>query len=49
MKDEPHCSFAMGNNRVAPIKAVSLLQLEMNATILGIRLYKSIIKELDLP
>ena len=45
MKDKPHFSYVM----VAPIKTVSLLRLELNAAIPGIRVSKSIIKELDLP
>ena len=48
MKDKPHFSFVMEKDRVAPIKAVSLLRLALNAAIPGIRLSKSIIKELDL-
>ena len=39
----------MAKNRLAPIKTVSLPMLELNAAALSIRLYKSIIKELDLP
>ena len=49
MKNKPHCSFVMAKNRLAPIKTISLPRLELNAAVLGIRLYKSIIKELDLP
>ena len=49
MKDKPHCSFVMAKNRLAPIKTISLPRLELNTAVLGIRLYKSIIKELDLP
>ena len=35
--------------RLAPIQTVSLPRLGLNASVLSIRLYKSIIKELDLP
>ena len=48
-KDKPHCSFVMAKNRLIPIKTVSLPRLELNVAVLGIRLYKSINKELDLP
>ena len=49
MKDKPHCSFVMAKNRLARIKTVSLPRLELNTAVLGIRLYKSLIKELHLP
>ena len=49
MKEKPHCSFVMTKNRLASIKTVFLPRLEVTAAVLGIRLYKSIIKELDLP
>ena len=39
----------MAKNKVARIKTVSLPRLELNAAVLVIRIYKSIIKELDLP
>ena len=48
-KDKPHCSFVMAKNRLIPIKTVSLPRLELNVAVLGIRLYKSINKELGLP
>ena len=49
MKDKPQCSFVMAKNTLALIKTISLLRLQLNAAVLGIRLYKTIIKELDLP
>ena len=42
MKEKPHCSFIMAKNRLAPIKTVSLARRELNSTVLGIRLHKSI-------
>ena len=39
----------MAKNRLAPIKTVYLPKLELNAAVLGISLYKSIIEESDLP
>ena len=49
LKDKPHCSFIMAKNKLAPIKTASLPRLELNAAVLIIKPYKSIIKELDLP
>ena len=49
IKDKQHCSYIMTKSRLAPIKTVSLPKLELNASVLGVRLHKSIIKELDLP
>ena len=40
-------SHGKKNNRPAPIKTVP--RLGLNASVLSIRLYKSIVKELDLP
>ena len=42
MKEKPHCSFIMAKNRLAPIKTVSLARRELNSTVFGIRLHKSI-------
>ena len=38
----------MSKNRLAPIKAISLPRLELNAAVLGVRLYTMIIKEIKL-
>ena len=49
MKEKPYCSSFMVKVRLAPIKTFSLPRVELNAAVLGIRPYKSVIKELDLP
>ena len=47
--EKDHCMFLMSKTRLAPIKTVSLPRLELNAAVIGVRLYKVIIKEIDLP
>ena len=47
--EKDHCTFLMSKTRLAPIKTVSLPRLELNAAVIGVRLYKVIIKEIDLP
>ena len=47
--EKPHCSFVMSKNRLAPIKTISLPRLELNAAVLGVRLYPMIIKKINLP
>ena len=39
----------MSKNRLAPIKKTLLTRLELNAAVLGVRLYTMIIKEINLP
>ena len=39
----------MSKNRLAPIKKTLLTRLELNAAVLGVRLYTMIIKETNLP
>ena len=47
--EKDHFTFLMSKTRLAPIKTVSLPRLELNAAVIGVRLYKVIIKEIDLP
>ena len=47
--EKDHCTFLMSKTLLAPIKTVSLPKLELNAAVIGVRLYKVIIKEIDLP
>lgn len=43
-----HCSFVMGRTRNVPIKEWTILRLELQVTVLAVRLSNSILKELDL-
>lgn len=43
-----HCSFVMGKTGNAPIKERTIPRLELQATVLAVRLSNSILKELDL-
>ena len=43
-----HCSFVMGRTRNVPIKEWTILRLELQATVLAVRLSNSILKKLDL-
>ena len=47
--EKDHRTILMSKTRLAPIKTVSLPRLELNAAVIGVRLYKVIIKEIDLP
>ena len=47
--EKPPCSLVMSKSRLAPIKTISLLLLELNVAVLGVRLYTMIIKETNLP
>ena len=42
-------SFVMSKSRVAPTTSVTLPRLELNAAVAGVRLYRLLIRELDLP
>ena len=46
--DKLHCSFAMLKTRLAPIYSISFPRVKLNAAVPGVRLYKLIIKEVDL-
>ena len=39
----------MSKSKLAPIKTVTLPRLELNAAVTGVRMYKMIIRETDLP
>ena len=43
------CRFALAKSKLAPIKAITLPRLELSAAVLAVRMYKTIIRETDLP
>jgi hypothetical protein len=48
-KEEVHCAFVMGKSRLAPLKSVTIPQLELSAAVLATKLDKTIRKEIDIP
>lgn len=44
-----HCSFIMAKSRLAPLKAMTILRMELSAAVLATRLDHMIRQELDLP
>ena len=44
-----HVSFVLAKSKVAPLKTVSLARLELCAGVAGVRLYRTIVHEIDLP
>ena len=47
--EKPHCYFSMSKSILAPIKTILLPLLELNAAVLGVRLYTMISKEVSFP
>ena len=43
------CRFALAKSKLSPIKAVTLARLEFTAALTGVRMYKMLIHETDLP
>ena len=43
------CSFVMAKPRLAPIKTLTIPRLELNAAVIGVKLFNLIIHEIDLP
>ena len=39
----------MGKSRLAPIKTLAMPRLELNAAVTGVKLFNTIIHEIDLP
>ena len=44
-----HCSFVMGNSRLAPLKPVTIPRMELSAAVLSTRLDRIIRDEIELP
>lgn len=42
-----HCAFVMGKSRIAPLKRLSSVRLELQAAVLAVRLFKNVSKELS--
>ena len=48
-KGRVHCPFLLGKLHVAPLKAVSVLRLELSAATVSLRRDKIVKRELDMP
>ena len=48
-KGKVRCPFLLGKLRVAPLKAVSVLRLELSAATVSLRRDKIVKRELDMP
>ena len=49
-KDESVCcNFVMAKSKLAPIKTLTIPRLELNAAVIGVKLFNLIIHEIDLP
>ena len=44
-----HCSIVTAKSKLAPIKIVTLPRLELNSAVAAVRLYRTIIHQIDLP
>ena len=42
------CSFVMAKSRLAPIETLTMPRLELNAAVIGVKLFNLIIHEIDL-
>ena len=43
------CEFVLSKSKLAPIKVITLPRLELSAAVTAVRMYKTIIRETDLP
>ena len=43
------CSFVIAQSKLAPIKTLTMARLELNAAVIGVKLFNLIIHEIDLP
>ena len=44
-----HCCFVMARSYLAPIRSLTMARLELNAAVIGVKLYNTIVHKIDLP